>query len=177
MIIVASDNGPEPGAGSAGALRATKGSLYEGGIREPFIVWSPARMPSRMTGTVNSKNLIVGMDLPASFAALAGVKEKYSFDGMDVSDALIGKSLPVRAGAVMWQRPPDRKLVEGVQQPDLAIREGEFKLLINVAGSGVELYNISTDQNESTNIATKHPDVVKILSAKVLKWYESMPGL
>lgn len=177
LIIVASDNGPEPGAGSAGALRATKGSLYEGGIREPFIVWSPARMPSRMTGTVNSKNLIVGMDLPASFAALAGVKEKYSFDGMDVSDALIGKSLPVRAGAVMWQRPPDRKLVEGVQQPDLAIREGEFKLLINVDGSGVELYNISTDQNESTNIATKHPDVVKILSAKVLKWYESMPGL
>lgn len=177
VIIVASDNGPEPGAGSAGNLRSTKGSLYEGGIREPFIVWSPARMPSRMTGTVNSKNLIVGMDLPASFAALAGVKEKYSFDGIDVSDALIGKPLAARANAVMWQRPPDRKLVEGVKQPDLAIREGDFKLLMNVDGSGVELYNISNDEIESANIAPKHPGLVKMLSAKLLKWYKSMPGL
>ena len=130
-----------------------------------------------MTGTVNSKNLITGMDLPASLAALAGVKEKYSFDGIDVSDALMGKPLAVRANAVMWQRPPDRKLLEGIQQPDLAIRDADFKLLMNVDGSGAELYNISTDPNESTNIATKHPGIVKNLSRKVLKWYESMPGL
>ena len=39
LIIIASDNGPEPGAGSAGDFRGQKGNLYEGGVREPFIVW------------------------------------------------------------------------------------------------------------------------------------------
>jgi hypothetical protein len=48
----------------------------------------------------------------------------------------------------MWQRPPDRKQVEGKDQPDLAIREDNFKLLINVDGSGVELYDLSKNEEE-----------------------------
>lgn len=176
MIVVASDNGPEPGAGSSGDLRGTKGSLYEGGFREPFIVWS-AKIPAPKRGTVNSKNFIAGMDLPPSFVALAGVEQKYPFDGIDVSDAFIGQRQAERKEPVMWQRPPDRKMLQGASQPDLAIREGDFKLLINTDGSGIELYNLAEDEQESNNIFAEHPEIVKRLSGKVLSWYATMPGL
>lgn len=175
LIIVASDNGPEPGAGSAGNLRSTKGSLYEGGIREPFIVWFPGKMPVKKRGTTNSENVIIGMDLPPSFAALAGVSGDHAFDGIDVSDALLAKPLAKRKQPVMWQRPPDRKVLDGKVQPDLGVREGNFKLLINTDGSEVELYDISKDEGESKNLADEHPQVVKALSEKLLKWYASMP--
>lgn len=176
LIVVTSDNGPEPGAGSAGRLRGTKGSLYEGGIREPFIVWCPGRMPLAKRGTVNTKNVIAGIDLPPSFAVLAGVERKFPFDGQDVSDALIGKSMPARTEPVMWQRPPDRKRLQGKAQPDLAIRDGNFKLLINVDGSGVQLYNLEENAEESVNVSEKHPDIVKRLSEQVLSWHAGMPS-
>ncbi len=51
LIVVASDNGPEPGAGSAGLLRGHKGMLYEGGSREPFIVWGPGLVKESACGT------------------------------------------------------------------------------------------------------------------------------
>lgn len=176
LIVLASDNGPEPGAGSAGRLRGTKGSLYEGGIREPFIVWCPGRMSLAKRGTVNTKNVIAGIDLPPSFAVLAGVHRKFPFDGQDVSDALIGKSMPARTEPVMWQRPPDRKRLQGKAQPDLAIRDGNFKLLINVDGSGVQLYNLEENAEESVNVSEKHPDIVKRLSEQVLSWHAGMPS-
>ena len=177
LIVVTSDNGPEPGAGSAGKFRSTKGSLHEGGIREPFIVWFPGRMPSSKNGTVNTTDIVVGMDLPPAFAALAGVKRKYPFDGVDVSDAFFGKPLRDRRQPIMWQRPPDRKLVEGKMQPDLAIRDGNFKLLINTDGSQVRLYNLHDDPEESRDISTEHPDHVKRLSGNVRSWYATLPGL
>jgi arylsulfatase A-like enzyme len=177
MIIVTSDNGPEPGAGSAGNLRSTKGSLYEGGIREPFIVWFPSRIPLKKRGTTNYENVIVGMDLPPSFAALAGVANTHPFDGVDVSEAFVGRPLAKRKHPIMWQRPPDRKMLEGGPQPDLGIREGNFKMLIDVDGSRVELYDIAKDEEESRNIAGEHPKLVKVLSDKLLKWHASMPRM
>lgn len=177
LIVVASDNGPEPGAGSAGQLRSTKGSLYEGGIREPFIVWFPGMIPADKTGTVDSMHLIAGMDLPRSFASLAGIGKNFPFDGVDMSRAITGQPQPNRKEAVMWQRPPDRKLVAGETMPDLAIRDGDFKLLMNTDRTGVELYNIRTDEEESNNISRQHPEIVKELSGRLMKWYASMPPL
>ena len=74
----------------------------------------------------------------------------------------------------MWQRPPDRKMLDGIEQPDLAIREGNYKLLINTDASGLQLYDIFEDEEESTDISDKHPKIVKALSDKVLKWHGSM---
>lgn len=175
MIVLASDNGPEPGAGSSGKFRGTKGSLYEGGIREPFIVWYPGKIPAGKSGTVNTKNVIAGIDLPPSFAALAGVDKNYPFDGIDMSDVFIGKSQSERKQPVMWQRPPDRKMLQGESQPDLAIREGDFKLLINEDGTGIQLYNLLEDEAESHNVASGFPKIVKRLSKKILSWHAAMP--
>jgi hypothetical protein len=77
----------------------------------------------------------------------------------------------------MWQRPPDRKLVEGQIQPDLAIREGNLKLLINTDGSQVQLFNLHDDVEESRDISADRSEDVKRMSRKVLSWYGTMPGL
>ena len=55
FLIISSDNGPEPGAGSAGPFRGHKGNLYEGGIREPFIVWAPGFLGPSARGTLNDQ--------------------------------------------------------------------------------------------------------------------------
>ena len=176
MIVLTSDNGPEPGAGSAGTFKGTKGSLYEGGIREPFIVWCPAKIAVNKTGTVDSKNVIAGMDLPPSFARLAGVDpRKIAFDGKDMSEALVGKQEVARKREIMWQRPPDRKMIEGTAQPDVAIRQGDLKLLMNTDGSSVELYDLSEDPEESKNLSGERPETVKKLSDKLLTWRAAMP--
>lgn len=176
IIVLTSDNGPEPGAGSAGSFRGSKGSLYEGGVRAPLVVWYPDKMPTLKRGTVNTKSVIIGTDLPRSFAALSGVTEAHPFDGVDVSNALVGNPQTDREQPLMWQRPPDRKMVEGEQQPDLAIRDGDYKLLINTDGSGVQLYNLLEDESESKNVSADHPKIVERLSAKLFFWYASMPA-
>jgi arylsulfatase A-like enzyme len=177
IIVLTSDNGPAVGVGSAGPLRGTKTNLYEGGIREPFIVWSPDRIDESSIGTVNTINVIAGMDLPPTLLALAGVKHDIPFDGIDVSKAFLGEKCPERNSPVMWQRPPDINIRRGIDYPDLAIREGDFKLLINTDSSGVELYNIVKDEAETINLSEDNPELVKSLSEKVLDWYSTMPPI
>ena len=72
--MIASDNGPEPGAGSAGPFRGHKGNLYEGGIREPLIVWGPGLVAKPTAGTTNDATVVAGVDFLPSVLALAGVK-------------------------------------------------------------------------------------------------------
>jgi arylsulfatase A-like enzyme len=57
----------------------------------------------------------------------------------------------------------------------LAIREGNWKLLMNPDRSRVELYDIPRDPMEMTNLADRQPAVVKRLSEKVLAWQKSLP--
>ena len=73
VILVASDNGPEPGAGSAGPFRGHKGMLYEGGIREPFIVWGPGLLAASACGKVNTNTVVSAVDFFPSLARLAGL--------------------------------------------------------------------------------------------------------
>lgn len=180
IIIVTSDNGPARNVGSAGNLRGVKGNLYEGGIREPFIVWAPAFIPAGKQGTTNNVTVIAGMDIPASVVSMAGAKKDKNvrFDGIDMSQALLGRAEPVRKQPVMWQRPPEINRQPGSEDlPDLAIREGNFKLLVNTDGSNPELYNLSSDEEETTNLADQYPGLTSRMKKKVLKWYAAMPPI
>tara|TARA_R110002049_G_scaffold76250_4_gene196101 strand:- start:24112 stop:25506 length:1395 start_codon:yes stop_codon:yes gene_type:complete len=178
LIVVTSDNGPQPGIGSAGNLRGSKYILYEGGIREPFIIWYPAKIRADKINTVNTKSVIMAMDLPPTFLSLAGAKNnEINFDGIDVSDILCGKNDRVRKQAVMWQRPPDWKKLNNIDYPDLAIRQGDYKLLINTDGSEAKLYNIVEDESETINLASKMPKMVKTLKKQVFEWYAEMPQM
>lgn len=176
LIVVTSDNGPEPGIGSAGNLRGSKFTLYEGGVREPFIIWYPSKISSEKNNTINTKNVVVALDLPPTFLSLAGVKNSHiNFDGIDVSDILCGKNRRERKQAIMWQRPPDWKKLNNIDYPDLAIRQGDYKLLIDTDGSNAKLYNIVEDEGETVNLARKMPKVVKTLKNQIFEWYAEMP--
>lgn len=175
LIILASDNGPAKNVGSAGGLRGCKGNLYEGGIREPLIVWGPGVIPSEKQGTVNSKTVLAGIDLAPSIIQFAGAQKTkgIKYDGIDASKALTGLKQPLRKEVIMWQRPPG----SARNSPDLAIREGDFKLLINIDGSDPELYNIASDEEETTNLVNQYPKVANRMKKKVLAWYLTMPPL
>jgi uncharacterized sulfatase len=171
IILLASDNGPEPGLGSAGELRGAKGQLYEGGIRSPLIVWSPGIMPRNTVGSSNDVTVICGIDLCPSLLTLgrANVPAGVKFDGIAMSNVLLGRVRSIRQEPVMWVRPPDRPGPRG-QWPDLAIREHDRKLLVKRDGSRPELFDLENDPNENTNIAASHPAVVKAMTERVIKW-------
>jgi len=171
LILLASDNGPERGLGSTGGLRGAKGNLYEGGIRSPLIVWGPGRLQPEAVGTVNARTLLAAMDLAPTLLALAEIRkpDRVRFDGLDMSEALIGRAAPDRGKPVMWSRPPDRPGPTN-NWPDLAIRDGDWKLLMFRERSAVELYNLQADPAERTNLADQHPEIVARLMRELLTW-------
>ncbi len=180
LIIVTSDNGPARNVGSSGGLRGEKTNLYEGGIREPFIVWAPGYMSTNMKGAVNATTVLAGIDLAPSLIEIAGARKPANthFDGLDMSQFLLGYLNEKRTDPVMWQRPPESTGTgRGENYPDLAIRDGDFKLLMDTDGSNPQLYNIMEDEKETVNLAMTLPSKVLELKLKLLNWYKMMPPM
>jgi len=75
---------------------------------------------------------------------------------------------------VMWVRPPDRPGPPNQPLPDLAIREGDWKLLVRRDGSNAELFDIAKDPDEKNNLAASHADVAKRLGDAVIAWDRSI---
>jgi len=176
IIVVASDNGPEPGAGSAGPFQGHKGMLYEGGIREPLIVWSPGLIEKSARGSQNEATVVSAVDFFPSIARLAGspLPKNENLDGEDLSGALLGQARARRSKPLFWNRPPDRAGNQGTLWPDLAMRDGNWKLLVMRDGSNAHLFNLPSDAGEMRNLADRHPDVVGRMSAQVLAWWQSL---
>lgn len=178
LIIFTSDNGPSHEIGSTGGLRAHKGSLYEGGIREPFIVWGPKFIEESHENRVNDHTILAGMDLPPTLLSIAGVEapDSIHFDGLDMSLELLGRSDSQRTDPVMWIRPPDSNPNGNWKnlavRKDLAIREGDWKLLVETDGSDPELYNLDKNPGETINFAENYPEITEDLKNKVLNWFE-----
>lgn len=179
LILICSDNGHEPGAGSGGPLKGAKATLFEGGIRSPLVVWGPRFTAAGRAGHHNATSVFSAFDLVPSLLKFAGIKPpaNVAFDGEILLDTLLGKSSASRQAPLFWRRPPDRKSSPyGLPpQPDLAVREGTWKLLCDYDGSRPELYDLAQDQGETTNRAAQHPDMVRRLSASVIAWHKSMP--
>lgn len=188
LVLLCSDNGPEPGAGKANPLRGTKGQLYEGGIRSPLIVWGPGWLSSQAIGTTNDTTVLSAVDLVESLRSLAQAEppKDYVADGEDLLAALLGISAGPRSTPLFWRRPPDRatlgttnpavaKKRRARDLPDLAIRDGHWKLLCDLDGSGEELYNLQDDAGESTNLAKANPRLVNRLKKQVLAWNQQLP--
>jgi uncharacterized sulfatase len=180
LILICSDNGPEPGAGSAGPFRGTKTTLYEGGTRSPLIAWGPGLIEKSKVGTRNETSVFAAFDLVPSMLEIAGVTKPdvVTFDGENLAPVLLNKSSDSRAAPIFWRRPPDRKTASATlpeRLPDLAMREGNWKLLCEYDGTQPQLYDLASDRAETANVAAQHPDVVGRLTKALLAWHQSMP--
>ncbi len=186
LVALTSDNGPtawpryyregyEP-PGSTGGFRGRKWSLYEGGIRMPFLARWKGTIPA---GAVDETTILAAVDLFPTFCALAGVEPPEArFDGRDMSAAFLGKPQPSRP-PLFWEYGRDETYLrpgrEEDRSPSLAIRDGRWKLLMNPDGSRLELYDFDASSSERDNVADRYPDVARRLSRLLLEWWDSLP--
>ncbi|HBN76417.1 MAG TPA: N-acetylgalactosamine-6-sulfatase [Planctomycetaceae bacterium] len=179
LILICSDNGPEPGAGSAGPFRGHKTMLYEGGIRSPLIAWGPGLMEKSVQGRVNQTSVFTAIDLVPSLLEITGTEpaKNVDFDGENLADVLLGQSDQSRQQPIYFRRPPDRDSFYGVEDlPDLAVRDRDWKLLCEYDGSQAELYDLKNDRGETRNVAAANSEIVNRLKKQVVDWQESMPA-
>lgn len=180
LVIFASDNGPYPHlAGRTVGLRGCKLSLYEGGIRLPFIARWPRVVPA---GVTDSTTVLASVDMFPSLCALAHVATPngVAFDGLDQSAVLKGQPRAERDRPLFWEygrndefyvypsKPRDRS-------PQLAVRDGKWKLLVHANGEAAELYDLAHDKNEKSDVATGYPEVTDRMRKAVLEWRRTVP--
>lgn len=161
FVIFTSDNGPD-GAyngiplGSAGPLRGRKGSTFEGGMREPTVMYWPGVIPA---GETNDE-LMTTMDLLPTFAKLAGAKLSSDrvLDGKDIFPTLLGKRKSPYSSFFYYQA-NDLK----------AVRMGKWKL--HASDNKLEaLYDLSNDIGESENVMKVNPKVVEKLLTEISRF-------
>ncbi len=153
LVIFTSDNGPITAGGqdpaffnSAGPLRDLKFTLYEGGIRVPFI----ARWPGKIARGTELPLISDFADMFPTFAELAGAKTPARLDGVSILSTLLGRSAE--------QKPRSHHYWEAA--PQQALRQGDWKAYRAAQDRPIELYNLANDIGETTNLADRHPDIV-----------------
>ena len=189
-VLFTSDNGPwliknkdqadghRPGdhGGSAGPLRSGKVSTFEGGVRVPTILWGPGRVPAGKTCDA----IATTMDVLPTFAVLAGarVPEDRVIDGADIRHLFHGE---------FEKADPDKAYFYYLRVHLQAVRQGKWKLHLprekepigaapfsrnnhiaptdRVGFSEPFLIDLDSDLGETTNVASRHPDVVRRLLA------------
>ena len=136
-------------------LRTGKGWLYEGGIREAFIVkWPGVTKP----GFVNETDVVVGSDLYPTFLEMANLpfEPQNHVDGASIVPSLKGQKFE-RGKPVFWHSPASRPYSTG-DTDSSAVRMGDYKLLEWYNANHVELYDLLKDIGEQMNLADKMPE-------------------
>jgi arylsulfatase A-like enzyme len=158
-----------------GYFRGRKWSLYEGGIREPLLIRWPDHISA---GAVDSTTITSNIDLLPTLCDLADVPlPDAKLDGEKLSKAWEGYPQK-RHKLLKWEFGFNNHFLKPgnsrYRSPDLAIRDGKWKLLVNNDGSNLQLYNLKKDIAESQNVAKRHPTIAKKLSTKVINWWKTM---
>ena len=156
LVAFLSDNGAGvvPSASNA-PLRLGKHTLFEGGVRVPFTMKWPKRIPAGVT----FDHPVSALDLfPTAMAAAgAALPKDNRLEGVDLVPYLNGTNGDRPHETLCWRN-----------GPNWAIRDGDWKLIY--AAKRYWLYDLSEDIGEITNLATKHPEIVKRLTAKYEQW-------
>jgi len=168
IVMFSSDNGATFDVGGAdteffnsvAGLRGKKQDLYEGGIREPFIVRWPGKTPAGKVSDLVS----VQFDMMSTFADIAGVKAPDN-DGLSLLPTLTGKSGQKEHPYIYFEFPE-----KGGQ---IAIRYANWKgvksnMKTDTAAKW-ELYDLATDPSEKKDLSPSHPDIIQYLDGIVKK--------
>jgi arylsulfatase A-like enzyme len=161
LIIFFSDNGgARKNLANNGVLRDYKHSVYEGGIRVPFIVRWPDELPK---GKVCDEP-VISLDVMPTICAAVGAKLPGDrvYDGRNMLPVLRGESKEPLHEALFWY--------DGADQ--WAVRAGKWKLL-SYKGS-LELYDLSTDISEKNDISIENPQIVERLQHTYTAWKDQM---
>jgi uncharacterized sulfatase len=153
LLYVASSNTP---------LRAEKGTIYEGGIREPMILQWPGKIAG---GQVNDA-IISSVDFFPTFAGLAGIDlpERQVFDGKSLLNILAG-GVYERERAIFWHYP-----VYHHDFPASVIRKGDWKLIHYLHNDTRFLYNLADDIGETTDLSGRNPEKADELYRLLSDW-------
>ncbi len=162
IVMFSSDNGATYTGGvdaayfnSVGPLRGLKGSVYEGGIRVPFI----ARWPGRVAAGATSAHVGAFWDLLPTVAELTGRPAPGGLDGLSIVPTLLGREGQHLHDFLYWEY---HGLAKGLQ----VVRMGSWKGVRVGAherpDGPIELYNLDTDIGERTDVAARYPDIVAL---------------
>ncbi|MHC4143482.1 MAG: arylsulfatase [Planctomycetota bacterium] len=156
LIIVTSDNGPWSGAPMekfhcSGPLRGHKRTLYEGGIRVPFIAHWPGVIPANRI----SHEVITFWDMLPTLAEIARAQVPENIDGLSVWKALKGQPLEQAHRYLYWDYGHCRT------RYDQAVRLGTWKGLRHGIENEIQLYNLESDVQERFDVADQHPAIVQ----------------
>ena len=186
IVLFMSDNGGLSAVARGGEphthnrpLASGKGSIYEGGIREPMILKWPGKVPAN---SANSQYLIIE-DFYPSILKMAGIEEyatAQTLDGVSFVEKLQQTS-PVQDRPLFWHYPNEW----GPSGPGIgafsAVRLGAWKLIYYHLDQSFELFNLEVDIGESQNLADSHPEKKDQLAQVLGEYLESveaqMPSL
>ena len=173
VVILTSDNGglstSEGLPTSNLPLRGGKGWLYEGGIREPFLIRAPG---STQSGSVSSVP-VMSIDFYPTILELAGVSaDSTSYDGISLVPLLGDPTTPnardLLTRDLFWHYPHYSN--QG-GFPGGAIRAGDWKLTERFEDGRCHLYHIQNDIGEREDLADRHPDRVNEMRRRLHRWY------
>jgi len=178
VVVFMSDNGglafegkrSEPVTSNA-PLRAGKGHLYEGGIREPMMIrWPGVTRPGSVCDVPVSS-----IDFFPTLLEIAGAKvdPKWAVDGLSLAP-LLQRTGSLRRDALYWHY-PHYSNQGGV--PGGAIRAGDYKLIEFYEDGKLELYNLARDLREADDLAKREPGRAAELSQRLKRWRESVDAV
>jgi arylsulfatase A-like enzyme len=141
-------------------LRGNKGQTLEGGIRVPFFVSWPGKLPAGTT----YDHPVIALDILPTACAAASAKFGSNIDGVNLLPYLTGEKTTAPHESLYWRFGPQK-----------AVRKGRWKLVDwrdfdTKQDSGWQLYDLDTDVDESNNLAVAHPQRVAELSAAWDSW-------
>ena len=156
VIFFLSDNGGPTRelTSSNSPLRDGKGTVYEGGLRVPFLMQWTGKIPKKQT----YKNPVISLDLFATSIALAKAQLKRPLDGVNLIPYLTNQNQGVPHQTLYWRLGNRR-----------AIRHGDWKLLSNPKNGEKqtwELYHLTDDISEQKDLSSRHTDKVDELQSK-----------
>jgi arylsulfatase A-like enzyme len=157
LVMFFSDNGGSGNGGNA-PLRAGKGTLFEGGLRVPFI----ARWPGHIPPNTETTELLTALEVFPTLLAAVGVKPPpgLALDGFDMLPVLQGKAKSSRS-EMFWQ-----------MREAKAARVGSHKWVESPQGGG--LFDLNTDPGEKTDLSGAKPELADQLKERFAAWRNQM---